>query len=573
MDCRQVYHKLDAFLSSLKVREAETGKRSIAHFYRDCEIWPRLNPSVVLAPASVPIQATTSKSLFMGGTGKVTLTATLHRLHWVAGQQCYVKVSVANYTKKVVKSLTLTLFRTTVVFKPRPHLNVETSTELDADACLTSTSQKQVAESTLEMSQCPGRGHASAKGWWAGVQGRQTMDFSHFLLIPVRYSWDRPGHLIHNIYQPDALSISRTRLLEVEYTLRVSVSAGALTCDVDVALPIKILNFLSIDPPPATPASSSSIEPVRRRSAGTCSHVTGTQCSRQTAILESLDECEDEEDSSGDPATDEHDVDSADSRSPDDDEELALGDLAIHDDTDAIVQYAITSAEIDTKYAQSATRFADLYYLRENTPDSSEGAVDSASSGAVPRIRRHSSFAQRVQYKLQAAEEDGRIKSAQVMDRESPPLPTVHGSYFRPREDIPDKVEAEFEPPISSDAETCASSASGGSRFSFARTESDSSQSSTEVALELHPRGSRVSSRQLSCLASQQPFCRPRAQTIAAFAPSRSHPVTLKDGPENPRPALIPTSANSCKSVKDRIRQLEERVQAGRKLEMSGGPL
>ena len=171
---------------SIKVKDFDTGKRSIAHFYRNCEVWPRLNPSVILAPAAKPLRMTACKRLFMGGTGKVNLTASLHRLHWIAGQQCCVKVNVVNLTKKAIKTLTLTLFRSTVVFKPDRRLDVLTDDHnIDPDACVTSTTQKIVAESILETGQHGARGHASAKGWWTGIGPGEHMDFSHFIQLPV----------------------------------------------------------------------------------------------------------------------------------------------------------------------------------------------------------------------------------------------------------------------------------------------------------------------------------------------------------------------------------------------------
>ncbi|RPD64822.1 hypothetical protein L227DRAFT_607450 [Lentinus tigrinus ALCF2SS1-6] len=57
-------------------------------------------------------------------------------------------------------------------------------------------------------------------------------------------------------HQPEALSIPRSRLVEVEYTIRVTVSAGALTPDVHVTLPVRIINFLSVDPTPSEPLLS-----------------------------------------------------------------------------------------------------------------------------------------------------------------------------------------------------------------------------------------------------------------------------------------------------------------------------
>ena len=176
---------------SIKVLDPVTGKRSIAHFYRNCEIWPRLNPSFVLASTTGPIRATASKTLFMGGNGKVTLTAMLHRLHWIAGQKCFVKVSVVNHTKKTIRSLILSLVRTTVCFKPHPHLDAlpySREDSADPDACQTSTMQKQVSESILEMGERGSKGHASAKGWWTGVSPGEDMTFSHFILLPVSCS-------------------------------------------------------------------------------------------------------------------------------------------------------------------------------------------------------------------------------------------------------------------------------------------------------------------------------------------------------------------------------------------------
>lgn len=172
--------------SSFKVKCPDNNERSIAHFYRNCEIWPRLNPSAVLCTAPRPLLAQTSKNLFRGGKGKIDLTAQLHRLHWIAGQRCYLKLSVTNDTKKTVKSLTLTLIRTTTVFKPHPHLDALPRCA-DPDACQTSTTRKQVAVSVLEMGQSGEKGHASAKGWWSGVPSNHKLEFSHFILLPVCY--------------------------------------------------------------------------------------------------------------------------------------------------------------------------------------------------------------------------------------------------------------------------------------------------------------------------------------------------------------------------------------------------
>lgn len=129
----------------------------------------------------------------MGGGGKVDLTASLHRLHWIAGQQCYVKVAVINNTKKVIKSVTLSLIRTTVIFKPDHQLDdLIGDHNVDFDACQTSTTQKQVAESILELgkSGLGVRYHASAKGWWTGVSPGEHLEFFHFILLPVSATFE-----------------------------------------------------------------------------------------------------------------------------------------------------------------------------------------------------------------------------------------------------------------------------------------------------------------------------------------------------------------------------------------------
>lgn len=148
----------------------------------------------------------------MGGSGKVNLSAKMHRANWVAGQRCYVEVRVENESSKKVsfaaqftppgvaltftshsqiKTLTLSLVRTTTVFRPRPYLDAghgvdakHEDGDIDADACHTQTTRKKVAESTLEMGKKGSKG-VTAKGSWMGVEGGESADFSHFLLVPV----------------------------------------------------------------------------------------------------------------------------------------------------------------------------------------------------------------------------------------------------------------------------------------------------------------------------------------------------------------------------------------------------
>ena len=176
-------------IRSFKLKDTTSGKRSIAHFYRSCEVWPLLNPEKFLVPAPRPLRATVSKSLFMGGDGKLTLTATLIRLYWISGQRCFVHLSIQNETKKAVVSVTFTLLRNTVVFRPLPHLEASPPGKVcydrDPDACQTATTTKIIAESVLDAGDRATRGHVSAKGWWTGVSPRKSLNFSHSIIIPV----------------------------------------------------------------------------------------------------------------------------------------------------------------------------------------------------------------------------------------------------------------------------------------------------------------------------------------------------------------------------------------------------
>jgi hypothetical protein len=61
-----------------------------------------------------------------------------------------------------------------------------------------------------------------------------------------------PSPDIHFPQQPDALTISRGRILEVEYSIRAMVSAGPLSSNLLVDIPIRIVNFMSLDTPPPT---------------------------------------------------------------------------------------------------------------------------------------------------------------------------------------------------------------------------------------------------------------------------------------------------------------------------------
>ena len=90
-------------IGSVKLKSHVGTDRSIAHFYRHVDVYPYFNPSIILAPSAKALIVEASKALFMGGSGKVSLSASLHRLTWVAGQRCYVDVRVKNGASKKVR--------------------------------------------------------------------------------------------------------------------------------------------------------------------------------------------------------------------------------------------------------------------------------------------------------------------------------------------------------------------------------------------------------------------------------------------------------------------------------------
>ena len=255
-------------MASIRVKDGRTGARSIAHFYRNIEVWPSYDPSRVLAPAPSALYSTAAKPVFMGGSGKLKLTASIHREIWIAGQRCYVKVFVANDTTKKMKNVTLTLIRADTIFRLNPDLDATSPTSksagLDVDACQTSTTRKVVAETVLEMASKGTSGYATAKGWWTGVEAGSSLEFVHYILLPVSVYY-RVRRVANDLmFQPDALSMTRSRLLEVSHFVRVTIGTGALSSEVSVQLPIRVINFISIDPIPSFAPSRAILPPKRQ---------------------------------------------------------------------------------------------------------------------------------------------------------------------------------------------------------------------------------------------------------------------------------------------------------------------
>lgn len=174
-----------------------------------------------------------------------------------------------------IKTLTLSLIRTTTIFRPKPHLTAGNGfddkdpvyADIDQDACSTQTTKKKIAETSLDMGKKNAKGSVTAKGMWMGVDANQETEFCHFLELPVSPSCllkvgERELTTIN--LQSDTLTIERGRYLEISYALKVSVS-GSLSSDVSVQIPCRIINFVSIDPPPGHPGPAQSSEPASHK--------------------------------------------------------------------------------------------------------------------------------------------------------------------------------------------------------------------------------------------------------------------------------------------------------------------
>ncbi|CAE6367992.1 unnamed protein product [Rhizoctonia solani] len=212
-----------------KYASLSNSKISIAHFYRQVEIWPSYGPLALHSTEEVhstvdrsgTVSSRTAQELFLGGSGMLHLTAVLHRKVWLAGQKCTVYIGVWNETRKFVKALNLAIIRKTTLARPGQN---------------ESTSRKQVAEVTLDAVRGPSFGAVTGKGWWAGIEPGSSCEFSYMISIPI-----------------DALTVYRTHVIEISYVLRVSLVTGSLSSNVSVDLPFVVINALSTDGIPTPP--------------------------------------------------------------------------------------------------------------------------------------------------------------------------------------------------------------------------------------------------------------------------------------------------------------------------------
>lgn len=398
--------------------------------------------------------------------------------------------------------------------------------------------------------------------------------------------------------------MQRSRLLEVTYSIRVSVSAGSLAAAVQVTLPVRIVNFLSIDPPPSGPPVT---QHSTRRHVGNnvqSLHSKDSYRSSRPGLPEELNPRRDEVSiyESLDGNDKERSFTNAeqfhDAQEDGDDGDRQLGNLSLRDDTDDVVQQAISSAKIDTKYGQDARRFADLYFTSiqdgmdrvkdeaEREPDIVEETIARLKGGQDRDMNEMTSFAQRVRDKMQEAEESGKFHHREV---DVEPSLSTSDSYFRARHEMPDEVEKAVEPevplpPLYVDARstTSSSTASEFSIFSPNGSEGASSVSDVDSTGNSGYR-SRVLPKSPEDVLVQPkvfPFQRARAQSIT-IQPSetavnpriRALSMAVDDLGLTKPPGVAITANGGPSSVKDKIRQFEQRVQVESVSLEATGPL
>jgi Arrestin (or S-antigen), C-terminal domain len=177
--------------SSVNIKDPDTNQLSLAHFYRACSIWPSLSIHDVLVPSTRPLVSTAVITLPQGDSrSKLKLSARVPRPSYFAGQRCYVHVQILNDTCKTVRSLRLTLIRTTTVYRPRSKKGCHREEHGDNGHVSGSYQSKafidEISESRLAMAEPTTRRCASSRGWWAGISPQERMAFTHSILIPVR---------------------------------------------------------------------------------------------------------------------------------------------------------------------------------------------------------------------------------------------------------------------------------------------------------------------------------------------------------------------------------------------------
>lgn len=391
--------------------------------------------------------------------------------------------------------------------------------------------------------------------------------------------------LIISFGQSPTLSIPRSKLIEVSYTLRVSLSAGPLTTDISVALPIKIVNFLSLDPPatcctiPMHSSHSTSLEINQSTHSGLFtskelgnSHspiqgLTALSMSRSCiSIHTSLSDINEASEARSSGSS----LSSSDNTC----------NISLSEDTDDVVQYAVSGYDCVPDEAPRSMyhQASDLSHPSNRTvaPSTWEQEVahpmDETMEEASARVMpSNHTFAARVQEKMAARHHDSDVLDDHSSGSRKSLTTTASNPTLRgPRALNPDPQLSGLPPsPSSRILPTPPSASSSVYMNSLAQDSSFHSSNSMETTPTLN---------QSAALAPSQPFSsiEPAGAPGTAQVPMIVRRVSVIDQPRSSyaqevRPAPMTASApvsrrNStvgpAQSVKDKIKELEQKLKA-----------
>ena len=197
----------------------------------------------------------------------------------------------------------------------------------------------------------------------------------------------------------DALTVTDGRIFEVEYSLRVAIDSGTrFSSDIQVTLPIRIVGFHSIDPPPSQPVNVQSVasrppSPSYNSKSIALNRPYSLSCPRKGEEIPNQiptgqkTKMDDDNTFLHDSYDTPHGWDTQELFSDCSGEmgTLELGNISLADDTDDVVQHAIATARMYSTYGH----FSDLYYLQDKIEtdgascyDRWERSVDDLVSGS-----------------------------------------------------------------------------------------------------------------------------------------------------------------------------------------------
>lgn len=326
-------------------------------------------------------------------------------------------------------------------------------------------------------------------------------------------------------------------MLEVLYVLRVTVSSGSLLpTDVHATLPLHIINFLSIDPPVSSPQiPSTSLDSIIEISRPI---VADSERSEANLVEE--------------PIADE-DISYSDDDIQTDSEGLAekgghdLGNLSLHDDTDEVIQHAVASAGTYADYEENAPRFADLYYssLQENLDRVAEQyarkATDNSQMTKSAGARGlGNSFPSRVHEKTLKRHSERQDQPQESYGRnteaEADGLDTVHEGHH---------IRHSYHPSFSEQSEPRTAGPTCAPCGHHVALVTASSKLARCTPPQFGPRSSQFAESPSTHAEKQLPALRDVYNTSLVYGP---------DSTSN-------STASRSRSVKDKIRELEERAE------------